>query len=58
MRVWGAVEKPVDTVQNFDGKVGKIRKTTRYGMTGKGENPNILAGSVEKWLIDVKDSMH
>ena len=52
------MEKPVNTVQNFDGKVGKIRKTTRYGMTGKGENPNILDERVEKWLIDVKDSMH
>lgn len=52
------MEKPVNTVQNFDGKVGKIRNTTRYGMTGKGENPNILDERVEKWQIDVKDSMH
>ena len=56
--VWGAVEKPVNTVQNFGGKVGKIGKTTRYGMAGKGENPNILGERVEKRLLAVKDSMH
>ena len=52
------MEKPVNTVQNFGGKVGKIGKTTRYGMAGKGENPNILGERVEKRLLAVKDSMH